>query len=282
MSTQRQPKGIPIGGQFAQSSHDEASQTLGVHDVVASFSLAGRDYEVEKSNKDGEYRLIQITGDTRTGLKLFTTDSDDEDDFVDEARSALREFRGDNLDPAERLELGVGTVTVRLDPGDSDGRVADTLRQISDDIESGNTSGYYPTWSVGAEKDDEVAGSRTITISLDENRAEDTIREVARSVEDGNTSGYYPNFDIDHGDDLAQETADHIAGLLSYSEVIEDPENDDERMVVVRDPDTPETVYVIAVGQEGNTSSATIDRKAFDDDPREAMSEAEWDTGFEA
>ncbi len=276
MSQSRQPKGVPVGGQYAENQHDEAGASL-EGGAPQTFSVAGRDYEIERKGDD--YRLIYLDGEKRLGIAIFEPSSDDEDAIEDAARSALAEARGDNLDSAERLELGVGTVTIRLEAGDDEENIAATLENIADQIENGNTSGYYPTWSVGKDKDDETAGAHTITIGLDGNRAEYTLREVQRSVEDGNTSGYYPTWDIERAEGNAEEHAENIAALFSYSEIEEGPDGD--ALVVVREFGS-ETVYVISVTDDGSTTSATIPRDEWSYDSDEALANAEWETGYTA
>lgn len=278
----RQPKGIPAGGQFATNSHDEADVSLSDDEAVVAqtMQVAGRSYDIEKTG-DGEYRIMQNVGDSRVEVTTFESASEYEDSIDDEARIALAEARGNNIDSAERLELGVGTVTIRLDAGDDSDRIAETLHEIAGQIENGNTSGFDPTWSVGEDKDEDVAGSHTLSISLDGNRAQYTLEEVARSVEDGNTSGYYPNFDIERGDNIEDEYAESIAGMVNYGEVVQiDGADDDERFVVIRDPSLP-NVYVINVSKGGETQSATIDKRVFDENMLDAVDNADWETGYE-
>lgn len=99
-----------------------------------------------------------------------------------------------NLSDSERLERGVGVMTIELGGGGTHG--ADfVLEDCIGQVGNGFTSGHYPTWSVGAEAADVGTGPALI-IELDGNSAEETMQHIADQIDAGNTSGYYPTWNF--------------------------------------------------------------------------------------
>lgn len=215
MSKNRQPAGIPTGGQFAASEHDEASAGLGDD---YSLSTALRDSEngyvqalVARFDEDGIENSEDRQDLARQWYRDLGNDEDEENapglglstEEREQAGDELRKFSEFLMNDRQRLSYGVGTVVVSLNVN-SDEDASDALNEIADSVESGNTSGYYPTWEVaGTDLNDpketvDVSGN-VLIIKLDGNRAEDTMRHIADQIADGNTSGYYPTWELRSG-----------------------------------------------------------------------------------
>lgn len=54
----RQPKGIPVGGQFAATAHGDPDMTLTVPDVLPESCLAYGDVTTESVDEDGAERAV--------------------------------------------------------------------------------------------------------------------------------------------------------------------------------------------------------------------------------
>lgn len=132
--------------------------------------------------------------DNAPGLDLSTEERE-------QAGDELRKFSEHLISSGQRLRYGVGSVVVSLGEDDDSDDAADTLNNIADQVEDGNTSGYYPTWEVaGTDLNDpketvEIAG-RQLILEMDGNPAEDTMRHIADQIASGNTSGYYPTWEL--------------------------------------------------------------------------------------
>ena len=168
--------------------------------LVARFDEEGIENSEERQDLARQwYRDLGNDEDEENapGLGLGTEERE-------QAGDELRKFSEHLISSGQRLRYGVGSVVVSLGEDDDSDDAADTLNNIADQVEDGNTSGYYPTWEVaGTDLNDpketvKIAG-RQLILEMDGNPAEDTMRHIAAQIEDGMTSGYYPTWELRSG-----------------------------------------------------------------------------------
>lgn len=169
MSTKRQPKGIPVGGQFAANEHDEAPQELsstihpyapgGSADTLSprGFVPAGTVWAVEKALE--EARAGDDEGYARAMEQLGVDDPDDPyflevsasyDDaateegtfpsgrFTEEVQSLSVAYRGWNEDTYPEPSFGARADEAKGKP------VTEVNRMIRKEFKDAQDSGYLP------------------------------------------------------------------------------------------------------------------------------------------
>lgn len=117
----RQPKGIPSGGQFAATSHAEPDLALDHDGRGLSFGHDGASFELE-CDGEGRYTVYNATGDELTSF-TSTGDPNDHADLEEAAVAALEEQK-------ERL-APVATPGARVLWTDGGGRAAPQFGKVS-------------------------------------------------------------------------------------------------------------------------------------------------------
>ena len=112
--------------------------------LVARFDEEGIENSEERQDLARQwYRDLGNDEDEENapGLGLSTEERE-------QAGDELRKFSEHLISSGQRLRYGVGSVVVSLGEDDDSDDAADTLNNIADQVEDGNTSGYYPTWEL--------------------------------------------------------------------------------------------------------------------------------------